>query len=175
MKKVWKCRSSEYSDSTWTEVSQPSKISQFNVAWLQWSYENWYFRGDKPLHLVNYNPLSAEIYIKVTRYLEIPKTSSSELFRRTLYFGGGRKRALKAARERERERASIASIDRYTELWFISVFVRFTIDACIQTFTFALIWHIPASGLDRWRREEMAGNCLLHYVITKYKYRTFVA
>ena len=112
MKKVWKCRSSEYSDSTWTEVSQPSKISQFNVAWLQWSYENWYFRGDKPLHLVNYNPLSAEIYIKVTRYLEIPKTSSSELFRRTLYFGGGRKRALKAARERERERESFHCIDR---------------------------------------------------------------
>ena len=28
-------------------------LTELNVAWLQWSYENWYFQVDKPLRQIN--------------------------------------------------------------------------------------------------------------------------
>ena len=35
---------------TTLEQSPIQILSELNVAWLQWSYENWHFQVDKPLH-----------------------------------------------------------------------------------------------------------------------------
>ena len=50
--KIWPTlRVSSSSTQATFEQSPIQVLTEINVAWLQWSYENWYFQVDKPLQV----------------------------------------------------------------------------------------------------------------------------